>query len=302
MAEQLGNGGGDSPNRGVPHSFAAPTSAPMLPQESMYVRHRTRSLIISNFPEELADLSSAWRVETSAEALIGELTIRHPDRSEAIRAALHAARTAAFDEKYAQTSPADDERSLDPPGWEGELLGILESLEMGNAADTSAINVGIGNGREWIDAYGSFRLLVGVDLALQALEAARVAHPEIQPLHADAANLSALADNTFDLYLSLRTYQSTLFDMEPSVREATRVLRPGGIFLASISNAHRVSNGVVRGLLDPESTRVDLAKPFAVANRLKDLLISAGYEEVGTKDGMFEVYVHGKAGRSITPD
>jgi ubiquinone/menaquinone biosynthesis C-methylase UbiE len=135
---------------------------------------------------------------------------------------------------------------------------------------------------------------VGVDVSEAALESAANIHSELETIQADASDLPCIENGSFDIYVSLRTYQSTLFDIETSVLEATRILKPGGIFVVSLSDAHRVGTGIVRGILEPDSRQVDFDHPYFLAENVRRTLTSLGFSGIGVRTGLFEVYVFGK--------
>jgi SAM-dependent methyltransferase len=274
----------------------APAIDGALPPNSIYVQKRTRDLVLANFPGDICDLDNYWTTpELSFSALVKRAKIFLPNKMHVrFRDALTSARSAAYDDKYAKMTEAADERSLDLNAWESELYQILRGLGMENSKRLSVLNVGIGNGREWTEFYSSAKKIVGVDVSSAALESAATRHKELRTINADAADLSSVSSEGFDIYLSLRTYQSTLFDIDQSVFEAARVLRPGGIFVASLSDAHRVGNSVVRGILLSGSNQVDRNQPYALAEKVRRSLTSLGFNSIGLRTGHFEVYVYGR--------
>jgi SAM-dependent methyltransferase len=273
----------------------ASSSEETLPLDSVYVRKRTRDLILANFPKTICDLDALWASpELSFTALVARASIFHPKLRTEFADALAKARSVSYDYKYANLTVEQDERFLDFGAWEAELYQLLRSLGMENSRNLSILDVGIGNGREWTEFYSSARRIVGVDVSTAALESAAKKHSELEILGADASDLSSIDSETFDIYLSLRTYQSTLFDIEHSVLEAARVLKPGGVFVASLSDAHRVGNRIVRGILTSAGTQVDRDLPYYLANRTRKVLVSLGFTAVGIRTGVFEVYVYGR--------
>jgi SAM-dependent methyltransferase len=266
-----------------------------LPAESVYVRKRTRDLVIANFPRSIGDLDTLWTgPELSFWDLVARARIFYPKLETEFRDALLQARSLAYDSKYAKLTEDEDERALDSGAWEAELYQLLRSLGMENSKRLSVLDVGIGNGRQWTEFYSSANQIVGVDVSKAVLQAAANKHKELQIVNADAADLVSVKSDAFDIYVSLRTYQSTLFDIEQSVLEAVRVLRPGGIFVASLSDAHRVGNSIVRGILLSGTNQVDRNHPYKLADRVRRALVSLGFTSVGVRTGVFEVYVYGR--------
>lgn len=266
-----------------------------LPEDSLYIRKRTRDLIIDYFPQKLCDLESIWpSPHLSFQDIITRAQLFFPGQWREIKDTLQEARSRAYDDKYAEADAAQDARSLDPTGWEAELYQILRYLGMDQASRLDFLNVGISNGSEWTDFFESARRIVGVDVSPASLKIASKRHPKIETVQSDAADLSEIESDSFDVYLSLRTYQSTLFDITKSVLEAARVLRPNGLFVVSLSDAHRVGNEVVRGILSSDSRQVDRDHPYILAEKIRRSLTSLGFTHLGIRTGQFEVYVYGR--------
>ncbi len=271
-----------------------------LPGDSLYVRKRTKDLILEYFPPAVCDLNLLWASEElSYTDIIARARVFFPTQYEEIKNVLKTARSRAYDDKYAEAEPSQDARSLDPTGWEIELYQLLRTLGMDQTNRLDILNVGVNNGTEWADFFNSARRIVGVDVSPVALELARKKHPLLEIVQGDASDLSPIESDSFDVYLSLRTYQSTLFDISHSVLEAARVLRPNGIFVASLSDAHRVGNEVVRGILSGNDRQVDRNRPYVLAERVRRSLTSLGFTHMGMRTGLFEVYVYGR--RTVAP-
>jgi len=107
----------------------------------------------------------------------------------------------------------------------------------GRAAALHVLDAACGNGygTAAIARAGASRA-VGVDLSLDALIDGRGAHraPGMATLSASATALP-FPDQTFDLFVSFETIEH-IDDDAAYVREARRVLRPGGTFLCSTPN------------------------------------------------------------------
>jgi hypothetical protein len=72
--------------------------------------------------------------------------------------------------------------------------------------------------------YKDFKQLVGVDLSAKALARAAQGIANLDTRRAEAEDLQGVASHAFDLYLSLRTYQSSFFDIGDALFAACRVL------------------------------------------------------------------------------
>jgi SAM-dependent methyltransferase len=96
----------------------------------------------------------------------------------------------------------------------------------------STLDLGCGEGRVSRDLAERGHRVTGVDVSPTLLEAARAAHPEGTYVTADAADLP-FPDHSFDLVVAYNSLMD-VEDLPGSVREASRVLRPGGKLVLSI--------------------------------------------------------------------
>jgi ubiquinone/menaquinone biosynthesis C-methylase UbiE len=123
---------------------------------------------------------------------------------------------------------------------------------------------------------------------------AQARFPKARFLQNPAEALTGIEDSTQDIYLSLRTYQSAFFDIQEAVREAHRVLVPGGIAIISIANAYLEGNTFVRGLLPHGSKVVDQDRAHELTAQIRHSLQKLTFDDVGVHSGKAEEYVFGK--------
>lgn len=159
--------------------------------------------------------------------------------------------------------------------------------------------VGVGTGRDLPLVCPKFKSLTGVDLSVTMLDRAKQVQPDMTVVRDRAEGLVNIADESVDLYLSLRTYQSSLFDIAAALRQALRVLRGGGGLVLSIPGGFldRTSDEqlrVVRGLLVPGSDVVDRALPRRTAARILAQLDNLMFERVGFHQRDTDLYVYAR--------
>jgi SAM-dependent methyltransferase len=118
-------------------------------------------------------------------------------------------------DSYWWYSPAFFEEIVPPPG-------------------DATLEIGCGEGRACRDLAARGHSVTGVDLAPTLVAAAREAHPDGTYLVADAAALP-FRDGAFDLVLSYNSLMDVA-DMPGAVREAARVLAPGGRLCVSVTH------------------------------------------------------------------
>jgi ubiquinone/menaquinone biosynthesis C-methylase UbiE len=163
-----------------------------------------------------------------------------------------------------------------------------------NAMDL--LDVGIGNGyavKNLFNSIGSFR---AVDISREALEYARKLFPQMSSFENDAEDLKDIESNSVDLYLSFRTYQSTLFDRRASLHEAYRVLTTGGIIIVSIPIMFLKENGeVLTGQIPSGSFEPDMEYAKDMTCRIEGLMKTLNFKDVGCNyESPFEIYVYGR--------
>jgi SAM-dependent methyltransferase len=98
----------------------------------------------------------------------------------------------------------------------------------------ATLEVGCGEGRVARDLAARGHAVTGIDASLPLLEAARTAHPEGTYALADASALP-FEDGSFDLVVAYNSLMD-MEDMPGAVREAERVLAPGGAFCVCITH------------------------------------------------------------------
>lgn len=206
---------------------------------------------------------------------------------------LERARSEVYDIKYAPRDRSHDERYLDFDGWQRELQSLLFELGVVHLGQTRALNVGIGNGNECPNLYSHFESIVGVDISSRSLELAKERMPFLQIEVAGAERLSGIPTNKFDLYLSLRTFQSSFFDIEAACLEVGRVLRTTAVALISVPWVYVDHGQIARGLQHSDTQTLDPHLPWEIADRVRRGLHLAGFE-ASIRAGLFEIYVTGR--------
>ncbi|WP_132875143.1 class I SAM-dependent methyltransferase [Tamaricihabitans halophyticus] len=96
----------------------------------------------------------------------------------------------------------------------------------------STLDIGCGEGRVSRDLSANGHRVSGVDVTTELVEAARAADPTGDYRQADAAALP-FDDNVFDLVVAYNMLMD-VSDVPGTVREAARVLRPGGVLAVSV--------------------------------------------------------------------
>jgi ubiquinone/menaquinone biosynthesis C-methylase UbiE len=108
-----------------------------------------------------------------------------------------------------------------------------------------------------------------------------------------AEDLIQIPNKSVDLYISLRTYQSTLFDRRSALHEAYRVLRNGGIILLSVPIMFLRQEGkVLAGLIPPDSSEPNMEYARQFVARIQAYLTILNFQEVKTDErSPFEIFI-----------
>ena len=118
--------------------------------------------------------------------------------------------------------------------WHIYLRSFLSNIGVVDISNINVLDVGIGNSYASQILLKECANLIGVDISQRALNYAQDKLKSSTLKVGSAENLKDIESFSIDLYISLRTYQSTLFDIKESLHEAYRVLAKGGGIVISI--------------------------------------------------------------------
>jgi SAM-dependent methyltransferase len=121
--------------------------------------------------------------------------------------------------------------------WSPERLDESEARLLGDVAGRRVLELGCGAGQcsRWLRGQGADA--VGLDLSLRQLEhSARIDRDRLGRVPVVCATATSLpfADESFDLACSAFGALSFVVDIETALKEAHRVLRPGGALVFSV--------------------------------------------------------------------
>jgi len=209
------------------------------------------------------------------------------------------ARATAYTIKYAD--PKEDEKTIDIKEiklpdlkqWHVYLSDLLLDRKIDDLNALDILDVGIGNGHAYQNFFKNIRFSA-VDISDKALDYAKKIFANGVNFYNNAAEeLHNIKTRTIDLYLSLRTFQSTLLDKRMALHEAYRVLKPGGIVLISIPIMFVKSNGeVLQGLIPPGSEEPTMEYAEIVVKRIEHLMKTLNFKDVRVdKRSPFEIFL-----------
>lgn len=235
------------------------------------------------------DLTRNWTLSE-----LEDICVQKGGERLAVRKALEELRGEAFSRKYSNYSYANDLRGL-APFWHNEILDILHRHCI-NLDGITILDVGAGNGAEIPFLFSDAKRIIAVDVSEALLCEAKSADKRIEYVCNAAENMHNVANDSIELYVSLRTFQSSLFDVSAALNEARRVLKAKGKILVSIADGFLdCENGqmkIVRGLLMPGShTAVDKNAGTEIAEGVASKMVKVGFRNVTTERSDTDIYI-----------
>ncbi len=224
--------------------------------------------------------------------------------SERVAALVESARETAFTSKYA--TPKEDEKleninRLKIEGiaeWQTYLQIFLSRLGISEVSNIEVLDVGIGNAYASQVFLSRCANLTGVDISQEALNYAKGKLRNAKLKIGSAEDLKNIASFSVDLYISLRTYQSTLFDIKESLHEAYRVLAKGGGIVISIpimflkkDDAGNILD-VLKGLIPQGSSVPNFEYAMQISKKIESYSNILGFRDVEIySESPFELYI-----------
>ena len=179
----------------------------------------------------------------------------------------------------------DDEPVRQRPA-DPELVKYLDGLAPADLADIAALDIGCGTGIQLVENRRRFAAprMVGLDRHEAMLDAARKKATDIEWVHGDATNLP-FSDAEFD-YVSTQFCFHHVADKPAMLKEAFRVLRPGGRFVMLNMDPWQMRDWDIYRFF-PEAWDHD-EHDFLPLEELRGLLAAVGFSEDGSETLRFE--------------
>lgn len=132
-----------------------------------------------------------------------------------------------------------------------------------------------------------------VDIAHTGLEKIKELNPLSRVIVSSADDLSFIRDNSHDLYVSLRTYNSSFFNIKEAISEAHRVLRPNAVIVISVANGFLCPERhcVIPGLIISGTELVDIYRGMDTIKLIYSEFIQAGFDNIQLWPTNTEIYI-----------
>lgn len=204
----------------------------------------------------------------------------------------------AFNSKYQAYNYSNDLRSLDLD-WKESFMSFYINLSTRPLSTLNIINVGVASGHEAISLFSDCRNITFVDIAEDGLKKIKNQIPLSKVVISSATDLSAIPDHSQDLYVSLRTYNSSFFEIREAILEALRVLNLNSIIIISVANGFLCPEQpyIIPGLIVPGTKFVDIYRGMDTAKLIQAEFIQVGLKDIQIFSTNTEIYVSAR-----TPD
>lgn len=198
----------------------------------------------------------------------------------------------AFNSKYATYNYSDDTRSLDLD-WQEKFTSFYKRSSSRLMTTNNILNVGVGSGHEAIALFSNCTSVTFVDIAQTGLDNIKEQLPLSRIIVSSADDLSSVSDSSYDLYVSLRTYNSSFFDIKEAISEAYRVLKPNAVIIVSVANGFLCPERhcIISGLIIPGTEFVDIYRGMDTAKLIHAELIQAGFKNIQLFPTNTEIYI-----------
>lgn len=199
----------------------------------------------------------------------------------------------AFNKKYALYDYKNDVRSINDT-WSDAFYEACKELSC-DLFNDNVIDVGVGSGNEASKLFKNCKYITFVDIAPDGLKRVKNIIPQSKIIVSSAENLEMINNNEYDIYISLRTFNSSFFNIEKTLKEAKRILKAKSKIMISIANGFLSANSsIIPGLIIPGTEFVDIYKGLDIVKKIVNIMSRLGFENFKLLTTNDEIYLLGK--------
>ena len=237
------------------------------------------------------ELQAKKEIEKLIQLIVEKYKLNIDDASKLVNLVM----SEAFDEKYSTYNYSDDARSLSID-WKNNFLTIYNKLLISSLENKNILDVGVGSGNEAIALFSDCSNITFVDIAPNGLKKIKKQIPNSNIVVSRAENLVTLTNSSYDMYISLRTYNSSFFNIKQAISEAFRVLKKDGIIIISIANGFLCPEDqyIIPGLIVPGTEFVDIYRGFDMIEKLSRELCNNSFKDIQFFPTKVELFITAK--------
>ncbi len=238
------------------------------------------------------ELQANKQIEKLIQLIVEKYKLNIDDASKLVNLVM----SEAFDEKYSTYNYSDDARSLSID-WKNNFLTIYNKLLISSLENKNILDVGVGSGNEAIALFSDCSNITFVDIAPNGLKKIKKQIPNSNIVVSRAENLVTLTNSSYDMYISLRTYNSSFFNIKQAISEAFRVLKKDGIIIIFIANGFLCPEDqyIIPGLIVPGTEFVDIYRGFDMIEKLSRELCNNSFKDIQFFTTKVELFITAKA-------
>jgi len=273
------------------HFFAI--SKQSIQNSPYYSENRISNLVIEKlkskgFVVSKDELNANKRISELSSLICNRYCVEYSESISAISNAV----AEAFNSKYGAYNYSNDTRSLDL-NWKENFKSFYKRSSVKPISTTKILNVGVGSGHEAIALFSNCTRVTYVDIAKGGSEKIKEQIPVSNIIVSNAVDLSSIPDNSYELYVSLRTYNSSFFDVKKALSEACRVLKSNAAIIISVANGFLCpeQNCIISGLIIPGTEFVDIYRGMDTIKLINTEFMKAGFKNIQIYPTNTEIYI-----------
>lgn len=212
------------------------------------------------------------------------------------------ARTFAFNSKYGNYNYKTDLRSNYKKEWFAPINQIVNEFKI-DLKGAKIIDAGSNSGTELFEIFPDYKStgikLQCLDISDKAIERWQKSFSDIEFISGNMEE-SPLKHETYDVYLNLRAIHSNGVDLQSTLSDARRILKPHGLAIISISNGYLVPDkSHLRkyreeyGMWENRTGTFVKDRPYRLAIKIKSKMDDYGFKNTGIIGGHTEIFVFG---------